>query len=90
VLWAVGWRPRWTAAALGVGGLWAGLLLAHVFTWLIIGVVMAQTFILLGLALACIALYGWAFGHPTSLRALLKALEAMIWPHRNHQIGLLK
>lgn len=56
LLWL--WLPRpWvqvqiTAAA---AGLYASLLLLHVFTWFAIGIVMAPTFILIFLGSVCIA-----------------------------------
>jgi hypothetical protein len=45
-----------------VAHLYALLMVAHVFTWWIVGVVMAPTFILLFLASVCLAINGWALG----------------------------
>lgn len=46
----------------------------HVFTWWMIGVVMAPTFILLGLASTCLSINFWAIAHPPSLAHFLRAL----------------
>lgn len=48
-------------------------MLLHVFTWFIIGVVMAPTYILLTLACVCLSLNLWAIAHPASMRQLLRA-----------------
>jgi hypothetical protein len=48
-------RPQtrvWQAAS--VAGFFASIMILHVFTWLSIGVVMAPTYILLGLASTCL------------------------------------
>jgi hypothetical protein len=50
------------------------LMVLHVLSWLIVGVVMAPTYILLGLGFTCFCLNGWAIVHPTSLSALLRGL----------------
>jgi hypothetical protein len=49
-------------------------MLLHVFTWFIVGVVMAPTYILLTLACVCLSLNLWAIAHPTSMSLLLRAL----------------
>ena len=46
----------------------------HVMTWLIIGVVMAPTFILLGLGSVCLATNLWAIFGRESLARLLVAV----------------
>lgn len=46
----------------------------HVFTWWMIGVVMAPTFILLGLASTCLSINFWVIAHPQSLAHFLRAL----------------
>lgn len=46
----------------------------HVFTWWMIGVVMAPTFILLGLASTCLSINFWAIAHPQSMAYFLRAL----------------
>lgn len=50
------------------------IVLLHVFTWFVIGVVMAPTYILLALACVCLSLNLWAIAHPASMSQLLKAL----------------
>jgi hypothetical protein len=52
----------------------AGLLVLHVASWFIVGVIMLQTFVLLGLGTVCLASNLWAIEHPASLERLLKAL----------------
>lgn len=46
----------------------------HVWTWFMIGVVMAPTFILLWLATTCLGLNFWALTQPQSMANLLTAL----------------
>jgi hypothetical protein len=48
-------------------------MLLHVFTWFIIGVVMAPTYILLTLVCVCLSLNLWAIAHPASMHQLLRA-----------------
>jgi hypothetical protein len=74
-LWLVG-RPHSQSQvqqAMITASFFALILLLHNFTWFIIGVVMAPTYILLVLALVCLSLNLWAIAHPTSLRQLLRA-----------------
>ncbi|MBE9094378.1 hypothetical protein [Tychonema sp. LEGE 07203] len=60
----------WASAA--VAGFWAAAMLFHVFTWFAIGVVMPPTYILLAMAIACLAVNIWAVGHPSSMMQLIK------------------
>ncbi|MGB7441794.1 MAG: hypothetical protein WA919_12055 [Coleofasciculaceae cyanobacterium] len=46
----------------------------HVCTWLMIGVVMAPTFILLGLGTTCFVFNIWAITHASSMTSLLRQL----------------
>jgi hypothetical protein len=46
----------------------------HVWTWFMIGVVMAPTFILLWLATTCLGINCWALTHPQSMANLLTTL----------------
>ncbi|OKH26752.1 hypothetical protein NIES593_01500 [Hydrococcus rivularis NIES-593] len=48
-------------------------MLLHVFSWFIVGVVMAATYILLTLACVCLGLNLWAIAHPASMHQLLRA-----------------
>ncbi|MBF2025680.1 MAG: hypothetical protein IGS48_02795 [Oscillatoriales cyanobacterium C42_A2020_001] len=45
----------------------AVLMLLHVLTWLLVGVVKIPTFVLFTLATCCLSLNGWALWHPRSL-----------------------
>ncbi|MFP4124180.1 MAG: hypothetical protein ACLFWI_24915 [Coleofasciculus sp.] len=50
----------------------AGVMVFHVWTWLMIGVVMAPTFILLGLACICVGINLWASLFPQTMASLLR------------------
>ncbi|MEQ9356596.1 hypothetical protein [Coleofasciculus chthonoplastes] len=50
----------------------AGVMVLHVWTWLMIGVVMAPTFILLGLACICVGINSWASLSPQTMAGLLR------------------
>ena len=66
-------RPRmqvWASAA--VASLWATAMIFHVFTWFAIGVVMPPTYILLAMAIACLAINVWALGHPATMLQLIR------------------
>jgi len=63
---------RYGMALVAVG--YATLMLLHVMTWYVIGVVMAPTFILTGLGLLCLGWNGWAIAHSQSLGAALRSL----------------
>lgn len=48
-------RPQaWVWQAAGVGSIFAILMILHVFTWFVVGVVMAPTYILLWLGSSCL------------------------------------
>lgn len=47
------------------------VMILHVYTWLVIGVVMAPTYILLWLGSTCLCLNLWAIIHPQSMGSLL-------------------
>jgi hypothetical protein len=55
----------------GFASLYAGLMVAHVWTWFAIGVVMAPTFILLSLGGTCLAIALWAIANPAPMVRLL-------------------
>lgn len=57
----------------------AVVMILHVYTWFMIGVVMAPTYILLGLASTCFATNLWAITYPQSMVRLFTAL-LMILP----------
>ncbi len=54
--------------AMVTASFFALLLLLHVFTWFIIGVVMAPTYILFVLAGVCLSFNFWAIANPTSIK----------------------
>lgn len=62
----------------------AVLMLLHVFSWLVIGVVMAPTYILFVLGTVCLVINSWAIADPSSINRLLrtvwsKATVAIDW-----------
>jgi hypothetical protein len=65
-------QARWMSA---IASLYALLMVLHVATWFMIGVIMMPTFILLGLATMCLGINGWAIAHPLSLRHSLQILK---------------
>lgn len=68
-------RPqRQVLAAAGLACIPALVMIFHVFTWWMVGVVMAPTFILLALASTCLSINFWAVAHPQSMSRLLRAL----------------
>ncbi|MGG6296978.1 hypothetical protein ACQ4M4_21490 [Leptolyngbya sp. AN02str] len=59
---------------------YASLMVLHVVTWFVIGVVMIPTFILSGLATVCLVISGWAIARPQGLAALLQRLVKLVLP----------
>jgi hypothetical protein len=68
---------RWI---ISVSILYAILMILHVFSWFIAGVVMAPTFILLFLGTVCLGLNTWAIAYPDSMARLLRALVNLVLP----------
>jgi hypothetical protein len=60
------WQYRIPMIALA--SLFAGMMVLHVLTWFIIGVVMAPTYVLLSLGAVCLGLNAWAGLAPHYLR----------------------
>lgn len=61
-------RPlKQTFVMAGFASLYAGIMVAHVWTWFAIGVVMAPTFILLSLGSTCLAVNLWAIVKPSTM-----------------------
>lgn len=54
------------------------VMVLHVFTWLMIGVVMAPTYILLWLGTTCLGINLWAITYPQSMVRLFTALRMML------------
>jgi hypothetical protein len=50
------------------------VMMLHVGTWLMIGVIMAPTYILCLLGTTCLGINFWAITHPQSMAGLLRAL----------------
>lgn len=77
-LWLVGHnRPQQQIQqAITLAFLFATAMSLHVFSWIMIGVVMAPTYILFGLAGTCLSLNFWAFCHPSSLRTRILAITS--------------
>ena len=66
-------RPRLRvqqASSLAITG--SLLMVLHVLTWLVVGVVRIQTFVLFSLGLSCLVLSMWALWHPRSLRRIIR------------------
>jgi hypothetical protein len=53
---------------------YAAVMILHVVTWFVVGVVMLPTFVLSGLGGLCLALNLWAIAHPQSLSQFLHRL----------------
>lgn len=63
-----------------LGCILALVMILHVSTWLMIGVVMAPTYILLWLASTCISINLWALAHPSSMASLFDTLLTLpLW-----------
>lgn len=56
----------------------AVVMVLHVYTWWMIGVIMAPTFILLGLASTCLGINVWATIHSQTLAGVLRPLWKFI------------
>jgi len=69
---------RWLAIALA--SLCAGMMVLHVLTWFVIGVVMAQTYILLALGSVCLLINLWASIHSYSLQTWITRLVQVVTP----------
>ena len=66
-------RPKvQVRASVVVASLFATAMIFHVFTWFAIGVVMPPTYILLLMAIVCLAINMWAIGHPASMMQLIQ------------------
>ncbi|VXD15646.1 conserved membrane hypothetical protein [Planktothrix serta PCC 8927] len=58
----------------GFASLYSGLMVLHVFTWFMIGVVMIPTYVLLLLGTTCLGINIWAVLSPQSLRHILEKI----------------
>jgi hypothetical protein len=71
-IWAIALTISARAASqvlwvVGLGSLCALTMVLHVSTWFSIGVVRAETFILLSLGATCLLVNVWAIAHPRSM-----------------------
>jgi len=64
----------------------AVMMILHVYTWFMIGVVMIPTYILLSLGSVCLAINLWAVVHPASMMVLLRNL----WFSATRSLKLVK
>jgi len=60
--------------AAGVASLFSGIMVLHVLTWFLVGIVMPPTYILLGLGSLCLVTNLIAFFRQEQIRELLRAL----------------
>lgn len=79
--------PRLIHLNIGLASLAAALLALHDLSWLMIGVIMAPTYILFTIALVCLSFNAWAGFHPHSMRQLVLTLMrycqkglTLVWP----------
>jgi hypothetical protein len=79
-LWLVGHnRPQQQIQqAITLAFLFATAMSLHVFSWISIGVVMAPTYILLGLTSVCLSLNAWAVFRPISLRLCVISIMGLV------------
>ena len=69
-------RPQIFIAA-GVASLFSGIMVLHVLTWFLIGVVMLPTYILLSLGSLCLVTNLAAFFRQEQIRGLLRTLAQL-------------
>ncbi|MGQ9871452.1 hypothetical protein [Leptodesmis sp.] len=72
----------WGSAAIATTA--AMIMVLHVLSWFVIGVVMLPTFILLALGAVCLSINGWAVSHPQSLKKLIEGVTH--WSKRSLQL----
>jgi hypothetical protein len=68
----------WLSSGCAIAG--SLLMVLHVLTWLVVGVVQVQTFVLFSLGMTCLVLNLWAIWQAGSLRALVRLVVQ--WTHR--------
>lgn len=72
-------RPvRLIRLTVSVALLLAGVMVLHVLTWFVIGVVQVPTYVLLGLGSLCLAMNLWAIAHRRSLLYVLQAIAGWV------------
>lgn len=91
-------HPAWSIkGSIGFASLAAGLLALHDLSWLIIGVIMAPTYILFTIAMVCLSFNAWAGWHPDSMRqTVLTVIDGcqtgirILWPQTAAPETILK
>jgi hypothetical protein len=72
-------RSPWVKSIILMSVIYALLMIFHVFSWFAVGVVMAPTFILLGLAIACLGIDVMAVVAPVQLERVFRlALDFIV------------
>jgi hypothetical protein len=61
-----------------IGNIFAAVMIFHVVTWFMVGVVMAPTYVLFILASTCLSVNCWAIAHPSSMVRLIRGLLALV------------
>ncbi|MGA7953485.1 MAG: hypothetical protein WCA07_08185 [Gloeobacterales cyanobacterium] len=85
IYWLKRQRPQLEVRlAAALGSLAAIALVLHVFSWILLGVVMAPTYILLSLAALCFSLNLWVVTRPLSLLRNLSFLSFFV--HRRYSM----
>lgn len=71
-----------------IGNIFALTMFFHILTWLVIGVIMAPSFILLGLGITCLLINLWAIISPNKLQNFLKFCLSLVreWLKRNQLV----
>lgn len=69
-------KPRSIGLMATVANLYALMMVLHVLSWLIVGVVMAPTYILFGLGSLCLAINLWALIHPSTMKRTIHAIAS--------------
>ena len=72
----------------GLASFFALLMVLHVLTWFIIGVVMVPTFVLLTLGGVCLSTNLWVMLHPQSLHRFLSSLGRRVETLRTRTASL--
>ncbi len=67
----LGWRRRWVLGIAVPAIAYASAMLLHVLSWYVVGVVMAPTFVLALLGMACLGINGFAIARSHRLQHLL-------------------
>lgn len=72
-------RPTWVWRTASLAALFAGIMVLHVLTWFVVGVVAVQTFVLLALGSVCLSISLWAVVDAVSLRRVMSGVRQLVW-----------